>query len=82
MNKSFKNKYFKNLSFLYSYVILLQVRVCWAEGHTSMCWPQDLYKVGDYDSDEGELWDDATSEDGSWMTDSEEPTASDVDKIE
>lgn len=35
-----------------------------------MCWPQDLYKVGDYDSDEGELWDDGSSE-GSWETESE-----------
>jgi hypothetical protein len=49
----------------------------------SPCWPQDLYKVGEYDSDEGELWaedeedgdegDDA--EDGSeasWTTESED----------
>lgn len=44
-----------------------RVNVCWVDGHVSMCWPQDLYKVGDYD---GELWDDASSE-GSWETESE-----------
>lgn len=22
-----------------------QVNVYWVDGHTSMCWPQDLYKV-------------------------------------
>jgi ubiquitin-conjugating enzyme E2 O len=25
---------------------------------TSSCWPQDLFRLGDYDSDEGEIWDD------------------------
>ncbi|KAF6201935.1 hypothetical protein GE061_004331 [Apolygus lucorum] len=48
-----------------------RVRVWWVEGHVSMCWPQDLYKVGEYDSDGGDLWDDATSDDGSWQTESE-----------
>lgn len=33
-----------------------RVKVWWVDGHTSMCWPQDLYKVGEYDSEEGELW--------------------------
>nr|CAD7596442.1 unnamed protein product [Timema genevievae] len=47
------------------------VRVWWVDGHVSMCWPQDLYKVGEYDSDEGELWDDASS-DNSWETESED----------
>lgn len=37
----------------------------------SMSWPQDLYKVGEYDSDEGELWDDGSSE-ASWETESED----------
>jgi len=36
-----------------------QVHVWWAaaagEGVRSSCWPQDLYKVGEYDSDDGEL---------------------------
>ena len=54
-----------------------RVRVWWVEGHISMCWPQDLYKVGEYDSDEGELWDDGTSDDGSWQTESEDCTNDD-----
>ncbi|KAK9500379.1 hypothetical protein O3M35_001657 [Rhynocoris fuscipes] len=54
-----------------------RVRVWWVEGHISMCWPQDLYKVGEYDSDEGELWDDGTSDEGSWQTESEELGTSD-----
>lgn len=48
-----------------------QVKVWWVDGHVSMCWPQDIYKVGDYDSDEGELWDDVSS-DGSWETELED----------
>lgn len=35
----------------------------------SMCWPQDLYKVREYDSDDGELWDDVST-DASWETES------------
>ena len=50
--------------------LFLQIEVWWAGGHTSRCYPQDLYKVGEYDSDEGELWDDVSSED-SWETQSE-----------
>ncbi|KAA0203163.1 hypothetical protein HAZT_HAZT004375 [Hyalella azteca] len=34
------------------------VNVWWVDGSSSVCFPQDLYKVGEYDSDEGELWDD------------------------
>ena len=46
----------------------------------SACWPQDLYRVGDYDSDEGDLWHDSSfDEDGddsdggneSWETEEE-----------
>ncbi|XP_067005905.2 (E3-independent) E2 ubiquitin-conjugating enzyme UBE2O [Anabrus simplex] len=48
-----------------------KVRVWWVDGHVSMSWPQDLYKVGEYDSDEGELWDDNSSE-ASWETESED----------
>jgi len=59
-----------------------QVLVWWANNTTSACWPQDLYKIGEYDSDEGELWDDndddsASSDDEgnqtdeSWETESE-----------
>ena len=35
-----------------------QVLVWWANNTTSACWPQDLYKIGEYDTDDGELWDD------------------------
>ena len=55
-----------------------QVSVWWAGqdgGVKSSCWPQDLYRIGDYDSDEGELWeeDDSDSDDGneSWETEEE-----------
>jgi len=41
-----------------------------------MCWPQDLYKVGGYDSEEGELWDDGSS-DASWETESEDTFVAD-----
>lgn len=58
------------------------VRVWWVEGHISMCWPQDLYKVGEYDSDEGELWDDGTSDDGSWQTESEDCCTCPEDNVE
>ena len=46
-----------------------------------MCWPQDLYKVGDYDSDEGELWDDGSSE-GSWETESEGSSVGEEEMID
>ncbi|XP_046659894.1 (E3-independent) E2 ubiquitin-conjugating enzyme UBE2O-like isoform X2 [Homalodisca vitripennis] len=46
-----------------------KVRVWWVDGHISMCWPQDLYKVREYDSDDGELWDDVSTE-ASWETES------------
>jgi ubiquitin-conjugating enzyme E2 O len=54
-----------------------QVLVWWANNTTSACWPQDLYKIGEYDSDDGELWDDDEDfdDDGqsndSWETESE-----------
>ena len=59
-----------------------QVSVWWAgpEGEAGVrtsCWPQDLYKVGEYDSDEDELWydedEDEDEEDGneSWETEEE-----------
>jgi len=31
-----------------------------------------LYKVGEYDSDDGEFWDNCSSDEGSWQTESEE----------
>jgi len=64
-----------------------QVHVWWAaaagEGVRSSCWPQDLYKVGEYDSDDGELWDDDEEEDDvsgndSWETESEQEVEEEV----
>lgn len=38
----------------------------------SSCWPQDLYKIGEYDSDdEGGLWEDEEEDEGAEHTDSE-----------
>ena len=51
---------------------------------TTSCWPQDLYKVGEYDSDEDELWydedDEEEEEDGneSWETEEEEEEVGDA----
>jgi len=56
--------------------MFVQVRVWWVDGHISMCWPQDLYKVGGYDSEEGELLDDGSS-DASWETESEDTFVAD-----
>lgn len=58
-----------------------RVKVWWVDGHVSMCWPQDLYKVGEYDSDEGELWDDVSS-DASWETELEDWYIADTDGTE
>ncbi|KAI4476444.1 hypothetical protein M0804_013572 [Polistes exclamans] len=58
-----------------------RVKVWWVDGHISMCWPQDLYKVGEYDSDEGELWDDVSS-DASWETELEDCIIADTDTTE
>jgi len=65
-----------------------QVSVWWAgegenEGIRSACWPQDLYKVGEYDSDDGELWEDEDdsgdeSENDSWETEEEHEGIGDV----
>lgn len=54
------------------------MRVWWVDGHISMSWPQDLYKVGEYDSDEGEFWDGVSSS-GSWETESENCFIADED---
>ena len=65
----------------------------WSEGQTTLCWPQELYRIGDYDSEAGELWDDETEFDDvedfdqcnvlddsqqSWETESETSVAGDV----
>ncbi|OAD61943.1 Ubiquitin-conjugating enzyme E2 O [Eufriesea mexicana] len=57
-----------------------RVKVWWVDGHVSMCWPQDLYKVGEYDSDE-EVWDDVSS-DASWETELEDCFIADTDGTE
>lgn len=69
------------------------MEVWWSEGHTTLCWPQELYRIGDYDSEAGELWDDETEFDDvddldhqnaqddsqqSWETESETSVAGDV----
>jgi len=53
----------------------------------SACWPQDLYKVGEYDSDEGELWEDEDesgdeSGNDSWETEEEQEGMEDVKEEE
>jgi len=47
-----------------------QVQVWWADEKedyntktTGLCYPQDIYKVGEYDSDDGELWADDEDQD-------------------
>ncbi|XP_052740128.1 (E3-independent) E2 ubiquitin-conjugating enzyme isoform X3 [Bicyclus anynana] len=51
-----------------------RVKVWWVDGHTSMCWPQDLYKVGEYDSEDGELWgSEGSGSEDSWETQSSVP---------
>jgi len=70
-----------------------KVEVWWSEGQTTLCWPQELYRIGDYDSEAGELWDDETDFDDvddydrenaqddsqqSWETESETSVTGDV----
>ncbi|XP_042903000.1 (E3-independent) E2 ubiquitin-conjugating enzyme UBE2O isoform X2 [Parasteatoda tepidariorum] len=64
-----------------------QVEVSWVSGEKSLCYPQELYRVGEYDSDD--LWadDDSFSDEDSWETESEKsvlgiedgPTEKEVD---
>ncbi|XP_055716034.1 (E3-independent) E2 ubiquitin-conjugating enzyme [Phlebotomus papatasi] len=46
-----------------------RVKVWWVDGHQSMCWPQDLFEVGQYDTG-NTFWDNDDS-DNSWETESE-----------
>ncbi|KAG0424964.1 hypothetical protein HPB47_027840, partial [Ixodes persulcatus] len=50
-----------------------KVQVQWVSGKTSLCYPQELYRIGEYDSDD--LWDDEDDGDDdsqdSWETQSE-----------
>lgn len=41
-----------------------RVKVWWVNGNTSMCWPQDLFEVGQYDS-ENNFWGNAESDNDS-----------------
>jgi len=71
------------------WIIIPAARLVWwagegdKEGVRSACWPQDLYKVGEYDSDDGELWEDddeSGDESGndSWETEEEQEGMIDV----
>ena len=40
-----------------NFACLFKIKVWWTEGQTTLCWPQELFRVGDYDSEVGELWD-------------------------
>uniref|UniRef100_A0A182P300 UBC core domain-containing protein n=1 Tax=Anopheles epiroticus TaxID=199890 RepID=A0A182P300_9DIPT len=47
------------------------VKVWWVDGFVSMCWPQDIFEVGQYDS-ENNFWGSAADSDGeSWETEAE-----------
>ncbi|GAB0092462.1 (E3-independent) E2 ubiquitin-conjugating enzyme [Sergentomyia squamirostris] len=46
-----------------------RVKVWWVDGHQSMCWPQDLFEVGQYETG-STFWDNDDSE-NSWETESE-----------
>uniref|UniRef100_A0A1A9WYQ4 UBIQUITIN_CONJUGAT_2 domain-containing protein n=1 Tax=Glossina brevipalpis TaxID=37001 RepID=A0A1A9WYQ4_9MUSC len=45
-----------------------RVKVWWVDGHVSMCWPQDLFEVGQYDA-AAEAW--TQDSEDSWETESE-----------
>lgn len=47
-----------------------KVKVWWVDGHTSMCWPQDLFEVGQYDADNN-FSGNSDSDNDSWETESE-----------
>lgn len=46
------------------------VNVWWVDGHSSLSWPQDLFEVGQYDSDNN-FWSNGESDNESWETESE-----------
>lgn len=45
------------------------VKVWWVDGHVSLCWPQDIFEVGQYDS-ENNFWGNE-SDNNSWETEDE-----------
>ncbi|XP_064478867.1 (E3-independent) E2 ubiquitin-conjugating enzyme UBE2O-like isoform X1 [Ornithodoros turicata] len=58
-----------------------KVEVQWVNGKKSLCYPQELYRIGEYDSDD--LWedgddDDDTSSDDSWETESEKSLVGEI----
>ncbi|XP_055623430.1 (E3-independent) E2 ubiquitin-conjugating enzyme [Toxorhynchites rutilus septentrionalis] len=46
------------------------VKVWWVDDHVSMCWPQDIFEVGQYDS-ENNFWGNEDSDNNSWETEDE-----------
>lgn len=48
-----------------------RVRVWWVDGTTTMCWPQDLFEVGQYDSENNFWGNSGDSDDESWQTEDE-----------
>uniref|UniRef100_A0A8D8MRR4 (E3-independent) E2 ubiquitin-conjugating enzyme n=2 Tax=Culex pipiens TaxID=7175 RepID=A0A8D8MRR4_CULPI len=46
------------------------VKVWWVDDHVSMCWPQDIFEVGQYDS-ENNFWGNNDSDNNSWETEDE-----------
>jgi ubiquitin-conjugating enzyme E2 O len=48
-----------------------RVKVWWVDGSISMCWPQDLFEVGQYDSENNFWGNGGDSDDESWQTEDE-----------
>lgn len=48
-----------------------RVKVWWVDGTVSMCWPQDLFEVGQYDSENNFWGNGGDSDDESWQTEDE-----------
>jgi ubiquitin-conjugating enzyme E2 O len=48
-----------------------RVRVWWVDGTITMCWPQDLFEVGQYDSENNFWGNGGDSDDESWQTEDE-----------
>lgn len=48
-----------------------RVKVWWVDGSITMCWPQDLFEVGQYDSENNFWGNGADSDDESWQTEDE-----------
>uniref|UniRef100_A0A2M4CSB7 Putative ubiquitin-conjugating enzyme n=1 Tax=Anopheles darlingi TaxID=43151 RepID=A0A2M4CSB7_ANODA len=46
------------------------VKVWWVDGRVSMCWPQDIFEVGQYDG-ENNFWGSIDSDNNSWETEDE-----------